>query len=220
MSEIKPSNSAEQSGADRVEAIREDLACPDCEYNLRGLSGDVVTCPECGRVCDVAALVTARWTGKWYKAPGLNTMLIPTAVAVVGGLIWLTTSVSFVIRDPYQAGSVIWSWAILGITLAVWLWRMAVTSRAFDRPVKGPALAMLAHALFVGYLGGLVFFVSGLASFLFGLFETGASGVGMGLLMIGGSVAVIWGCRWGEKFIAGYCIREYLRRQSRVENDA
>lgn len=168
-------------------------------------------------MCDVAVLVTARWTGKWYKAPGLNAMLIPTAVAVVGGLAVFITFIYAEMRDPYTSQPTAWPWAIFGLTFLVWVWRIASTIKTFAQPLRGPALAILAHVLFAGYFGGLIFFLSGLVSFIFGLMETGLSGVGIGLLMLGGSVAVMWGCRWGEKFIAGCCIREYLRRQSRVD---
>jgi hypothetical protein len=37
--------------------IDRDLHCPECEYNLRGLSGDPVQCPECGACIAVARLV-------------------------------------------------------------------------------------------------------------------------------------------------------------------
>ncbi len=47
------------TGEERVNEIQQDLDCPHCEYNLRGLLGDVVSCPECGEICDVAKLVTA-----------------------------------------------------------------------------------------------------------------------------------------------------------------
>ena len=47
-----------------------DVACPDCGYNLRGLSREIADCPECGLRCDVAKLLTRRWDQPWYKAPG------------------------------------------------------------------------------------------------------------------------------------------------------
>lgn len=37
-------------------AIVEDIYCLDCGYNLRGLSGDPIRCPECGHVNDLGAV--------------------------------------------------------------------------------------------------------------------------------------------------------------------
>ena len=53
---------ATEATPDAVEAIQRDLACPACGYNLRGLTGDVIPCPECGTDVDIARLVTQKWT--------------------------------------------------------------------------------------------------------------------------------------------------------------
>jgi hypothetical protein len=69
--------------ANPVEEIRNNVACEKCAYNLRGLRGTIVTCPECGWQCDMATLVTRRWTKSWWKAPGFNALAVPTAWLVV-----------------------------------------------------------------------------------------------------------------------------------------
>ena len=66
-----------QPGGEYVDAIRQDLECPNCRYNLRGLIGAVVTCPECGNNCDVAHLVANRWRKAWFRAPGFNRLVLP-----------------------------------------------------------------------------------------------------------------------------------------------
>jgi len=36
------------SGREHLDTIHRDIGCPKCNYNLRGLSGETVACPECG----------------------------------------------------------------------------------------------------------------------------------------------------------------------------
>ncbi|MHC4109101.1 MAG: hypothetical protein ACYSTY_13560, partial [Planctomycetota bacterium] len=67
-----------------VEKLREELACPRCEYSLKGLRGDVVTCPECGTECDLAKLMLGQWVGPWYRAPGFGRILAPVACVAIG----------------------------------------------------------------------------------------------------------------------------------------
>ena len=65
-----------------------DVACPGCEYNLRGLYGPVVSCPECGLTCDVAKLVQQKWEKSWQHAPKFHVVtgsVIDWGQRVVGG---------------------------------------------------------------------------------------------------------------------------------------
>jgi hypothetical protein len=54
-----------RSGPAQVAELQQDLPCPQCDYNLRGLRGVVVQCPECGATFDVARLIAQRWRGPW-----------------------------------------------------------------------------------------------------------------------------------------------------------
>ena len=52
-----PGESGDQQPASRDDAaIQADLYCLECGYNLRGLSGDPVRCPECGNFNPVALI--------------------------------------------------------------------------------------------------------------------------------------------------------------------
>lgn len=99
---------------------------------------------------------------------------------------------------------------VLGISLLVWLGLMVNTAKSFRHPMQGPLLALLAHAIFAGYLGGTIFFVWGLVAVAVG-------GWAQGIIIIFGLTTAIIACRFGEKFIARCCIREYLRRQSQAD---
>ena len=72
------------AGAEHLAGLRADLHCQGCNYNLRGLEGTVVICPECGISCDVEAILSRKWEIPWHKAPGLNALAEPAAAAVAG----------------------------------------------------------------------------------------------------------------------------------------
>ena len=62
---VEPNESAESltSSHEQVEleGLARDIACPNCEYNLRGILGDPVVCPECGNAYSVSKLLELRW---------------------------------------------------------------------------------------------------------------------------------------------------------------
>lgn len=60
-----------------VERILNSLKCLTCGYELRGQSGDIVRCPECGRQHNIANLVINEWRGRWYHAPGFGLLALP-----------------------------------------------------------------------------------------------------------------------------------------------
>lgn len=139
--------------ANEVESIREDLACPACGYNLRGLVGDLIRCPECGVSCDVAALVTARWTKPWYRAPRLTTVLWPAGAAYIGGLVVIA------LYATTSSGSVDWPAGLnllaLGMLLVVWCFVLYETCLQFTEAWLGLWLALLGHVALLGIVGGL-----------------------------------------------------------------
>ncbi len=69
-------------------AIDEDLYCLTCGYNLRGLSGDPVRCPECGQFNDLETMrfpaATIRYAMRQIEtAPTL--CVLGTCLVVMGG---------------------------------------------------------------------------------------------------------------------------------------
>lgn len=53
------------------------LRCPQCSYSLEGHSGYVVTCPECGAMCDVKSIVDPHGDMRWTDIPGATDLVAP-----------------------------------------------------------------------------------------------------------------------------------------------
>ncbi|MCH6550701.1 MAG: hypothetical protein IH804_01640 [Planctomycetes bacterium] len=79
-----------------VDQVRQELTCPQCDYSLQGLAGDLVTCPECGTTSDLPKLIL-RWGFRpWYRAPGFSRILRPLVWPGIG--FWLILFVLAVSR--------------------------------------------------------------------------------------------------------------------------
>ena len=198
------------AGHRQVERIRGQLRCPGCEYDLRGLGGAIVICPECGTATDVARLVVAEWRGAWHKAPGYATLVWPVGW-LLGGVLALLFAWAW-----HLAGSIGWtSLALIGVgTVLGWIWLLArMRNRMAGRAIM---LSLLAHGLTLGYVCGLV---GGFWSLKRGLESTTTASLEpvVWLVTLSLFVAMLWACRRCERWMAGACIRHHLLDQSRVE---
>ncbi len=185
-----------------VEQLREELACPQCDYSLRGLGGDIVTCPECGTTCDLPKLLLRRWIGPWYRAPGFNRIILPLVWPGIGGWVILLA----LVLELQFAHPPVWTSVVAFVVLTGWLLSLWLASNLMPGN-RALWLSALAHVLFVGYLIAVVgsIWLIGAASF--------AGSPGTGAMLIVGLVplaALAYLGRKGEKFIAERCIREYL----------
>lgn len=201
--------------AARIEEITRDLACPACQYNLRGLRGAVVTCPECGAACDVAELVTRRWTRPWWEAPGYNKIVYPTAVALVG---CVSLGVAQIL--PLYGGLGLLAMSGLYAFTHWWAYRL------FDS-ILGNLLALLAHAIMAGYVIGLLTAVISGGLLIVTIIErsNGYQGRNAGsptwlglivfLALFALGLAMLYGFRRAERYIAGRCIQRYLDHKPR-----
>ena len=188
-------------------AIVIDIACPDCEYNLRGLPGPIVSCPECGLSSDVAELATRQWDKPWYKAPGFNTLIWP-AVCVWFGWFFV---IPFVAASSSDGLSVLITFFV---GLALWVFLMYRAYRVFGR-MLGVWLALAMHLLVVGYLAAVIGFA---AVVVLGVLEVTQATARVipyvyGLLAFSSFAILFWISRRVERAIAGACIRHYLRRK-------
>ena len=189
-------------GEAAIEELQRDLECPACQYNLRGLRGAVVKCPECGADVDIARLVSRKWTLKWWQAPGVNLLAAPVAVALVGGVIVL-------IALAYDASHSRPPLTAMGLAVgcvALWSWLM-VSIYKFWQGAWGCVLAMFAHAVLLLYDAGAIFALVGLVVSL-----SGADRAVVGVPMFLGGITAIVAGRWLERYIGHQCIRRYLAR--------
>ncbi len=188
-----------------IRDIQQDITCPECEYNLRGLRGEIVNCPECGCRCDVAKLVINRWRKPWYKAPGLSRINTPLACIVICGFI------SLIAGDAI--GGIQAVKAMLILTMMLWLWSF-IPAYMFFSGMEGVLLALMAHFVFAGYFAG----VSGAAITVISLIGACKNPVfdymALYMFFIIMFAFILWISRRGEKFIAGRCIRHHLRREA------
>ncbi|MHC4216961.1 MAG: hypothetical protein ACYSU7_00760 [Planctomycetota bacterium] len=194
---------------DQVARIREVLCCPQCEYSLRGVRGDVATCPECGTKLDLARLIVSQWSGPWYRAPGFNRVLAPVTWAAISpwGVLLMFAFELAGARTP------VYAMAAGGAVVLVWIglmWRL-------KRMIPGGAamlLALLAHGILVGYAAGAVAVITLVwRAIVAGSFLVAAPTVAATLPALG----LLWACRRGEKYIAQRCIRQHLVRMAQPD---
>lgn len=199
--------------------VRRDVACPNCDYNLRGLQGLMVRCPECGMIWDVIDLAAMRRRMREDPATLLDYRLLR-----LPGL-WLLICCGFALgalmTDPSLPrserlgelatlwfGVLVGGWAIIGW----WVWRV------FDSPVS-----LLLAAGSLGLAIGK--FVCGAALILCGIWllgimvdhtRTGSPIAGdlLPLLVIAPpAAAVLWLLQFPQRRLLKRAQLNYLRRQ-------
>jgi hypothetical protein len=197
--------------------LDQDVGCPTCGYNLRGLAKDVATCPECGTTTDVAQLIVRRWDKPWHKAPKYNQLCLPAAMLFVCALGWLLTiAVIDTVQSGVSRGMVAVFW--LGLGLVAWAVAIAWVSQRLGGRI-GVGYALFVHLSVVGYVGGLIFTVIGgitlfvaIVNFRDSYFNADVFSFAVYIAMFVGGIAGFFAARWIERVAAKYCIRLYLRR--------
>lgn len=184
-----------------------DVACPGCEYNLRGLLGPVVDCPECGLRSDVPELAARRWDKPWYKAPGFNTLAWPAVCVYLWYFFLMPMSYAYF---GSRAGVA----AVVLTGLTIWGLLMYRAYKVFDA-AKGLLLALAMHVLVAGFLFGIIGLFVTVILCVVGVIDGRAGeikSVLIAALTLGCFVVVLWVSRRVERAIAGACIRHHLRR--------
>jgi hypothetical protein len=191
---------------DRIGQIRDELRCLSCRYPLRGLNGDIVTCPECGRAHNVANIIANRWRGRWYRAPGFNLLATPLLAAVGWCLVIALASVLAQHSDDFLH---IVAWIASAVAILVWI---ALIGRVVDRFGRGAILlTLLIQLIFPLYLIALIALLvlsTALIEARGGppmLVAVGAAGVAIAAI----SIAKVL-----QRLVARRCIRLHLHRLS------
>ncbi len=129
----------------------DEVRCPSCRYQLRGLPGVVVRCPECGRPCDrVSELAMSR--RNWSITPTYERLMRPAmcfvALLVVLPLLW--GFLPYVDQMHARIGIAAAS-AVTGILVVTWL-VLLIRGAMFLPGGAGLGDVLLVHAIVIGYL--------------------------------------------------------------------
>ena len=211
-----PNKDHDRPSGQHSSVLDQDVGCPQCGYNLRGLGSGLVVCPECGQQNDVAKLLVRRWDKPWYRAPKFNLICLPVAVVLLSLLGW---PISWLLLEEWTTGppgiafGLIW----LMIGASLWLCAMSLVWQKMDG-LTSIGFALLAHIPIAGYLASLVVFVSGVILTISWISDRPYNHGGepseliFGMLMLLGGVGLFVLSRWIERLVAGHCIRLHLRR--------
>ena len=190
-------------GEQLTSQILQDLACPQCEYNLRGLAGDIVHCPECGLECNIPQMIARKWIGPWHQAPGFTRLLMPLA--------WLSFMLMFVfpcfmVEVTVRRGNGLVTSIGAAIMILGWLVLLRRAEQVLEEH-RGALLALLAHLLFAGYivsLTGIIMMIVVLLS------RQTIVNLLFALVIVPAMIGLFVLCRRGERYIAEQCIKNYL----------
>ena len=192
-----------QARAQPDDTLQVDLACPACDYNLRGLPRPIVTCPECGHVSDVTQLAVERWRLPWWKTPGFAIATRPALVAYLAAPVNLIVALTFSF-NPGDAGVVL---TVLLISVAVWLGLVCRAWFFFDGWL-GANLVLLGHVValcisvcFFGAAWGLLPVLCGVSRCVYGILSP------MAFVIV---IACGWTAHRLQRHIGKICLRHYV----------
>ena len=187
-----------------VDEIRQDLACPDCQYNLRGLIGAVISCPECGMTVNVGELVTHQWTRPWHKAPGYNRLAYPFMIALVGSVF------AMLIGARMESFNLIYGLVALALLTALTTMIWITRENGYE---AGLHCLVLIPLVIVGYLASLLVLVGGVIAALGYVLSLHIPGIFFSGIISVCAAGGVWISRKADRYIAGRCIARYLARR-------
>jgi hypothetical protein len=207
------------SGEQHVAEIQDNLACPACEYNLRGLRGDIVQCPECGATCDAAQLIANRWTLPWHRAPKLSIIYVPVALVAFSPFAMIMVLV-IVARGYGQSPAAPVLPLMIGVDAALFVGWCFAMYRAYNvfAGFRGIGLSLISHLLFAAYVVGFGTILSAAITCVRGIFALNGLMVTISLFAVAISLPLVWLGRRGEKYVARHCIRRHLQLQAAMES--
>jgi len=141
--------------------------------------------------------------------------MFPVAVAYLGGMIGLVTAMVWAASTNFDQ----WlPFYVVGLALFLgWLALMVRAGKTVRNVFESLALALLAHLIMAVYVAGVVaiFAVVGFGVSFF--IQSSTSNIFSALIAFLIASILFYAGRRGEIFMASRCIREYLRRQSRID---
>ena len=190
-----------------VAEIRRDLECPQCRYNLRGLSGDVVSCPECGAAWDVARLTGLPSTNPWLGTPEFGIVILPAASLLLG-----LPVVFLALQLCLAFGSMVWMGVLLAL-LVCWVWLVFRAWRAFES-AEGLYLVLASHLMLAGCVAGFFGFLVSVVAAVDSV-DTPVFAGGWGLVAAALALT-FWQSFRAEVFIGKRCVHRYHIKNARV----
>ena len=192
------------------DALQEDLACPKCEYNLRGLYGDVVSCPECGEKVDVPQLQKILLNKKSLEIPGYKTLSMPGIVVAIIILV-LAIRYSFSEVLQYHAEQKYVILVVCEILSIIWLILMGRVWYVF-RSMRGILLALVSHYIWVVAILKIIVVLFALVLLLASPFFKVEAATAVAVLIISG--CLIWAASKVEKWVMRQCILIYNKKNA------
>ncbi len=188
----------------------DELKCFSCGYELRGLTGNVVTCPECGRQHNVTNMIIKQWNGPWYRAPGFKLLGLPLLAPVAWCFVMGACGLLF-INSPGNFTAVFWV-ATLGAVVG-WFALMYRALTKYRRRI-GIVLTVMVQLIFPLYTVGL-FSVFVIPVMIYFEIDTGED-VPVAVFAVCATVAgFMFLLAYGvQRIFARLCIRTHVRRLS------
>jgi len=203
--------------------ITQNLPCPGCGYNLRGLTGDLVICPECGRSCDVLALIKEKqseraWATFQGKPPGYDPAVLPAMLLLLSpapaGYLAAAALAFFLIviwpafeaSDPAFVATAL----ITVVTAFTWVWLLYRVWRRWPGR-RGLFLSLLGHAVLVGSVAVPLFgIICAVIWIVAGSMDNLAvCAMGAGVILVAVLIGV--GVLQGERYMQRQCVRRHQR---------
>ena len=174
--------------------IRGDTPCPYCGYNLRGLTAGEVQCPECRASLDVNQLLDKDARVR-RDCEQIQADLFTAPVAAL--LLVLLVPLGFVggTKMAGSVGGLVVAFALAGLLLVPWLVRTIRCCQAIGGQ-RGRNLTFAGQGLLVVMVLGALATLTGLIVAVWLLLSHGWMLASWGLVIAGGSGAVLLGARW------------------------
>lgn len=188
-----------------IEQVLLNIYCPNCQYNLRGLKGKNVQCPECGHDCDITKLVCINWDKPCYKAPGYDKLCSPIYAIMASPLFFYGSLFCGCVIHPDVSYIFPILWVIFYIASYIPAYRLF-------KNFRGVRLAFILQNVAFGFFLPIPFFMI----LIIGLcYEDGWSGmpITLSIITISGIIISYFSIKYARKwdrYIAQQCIDQYL----------
>ncbi len=187
-----------------------NIFCPNCQYNLRGLIGREVDCPECGHRCNLSELVAVKWDKPWYKVPGYDKLCLPVYVIILVPVIFFCCVGALV---DSRINAMLGPMIVLGVYLLSY-----ISPYLVFKSMRGIYLAMLLHLIAFGFFMSIPIFICTVIWSVVMLHDMGVNANLMILaamfICVAASVGCFYSIRYARKwdrYVAQQCIDHYLK---------